>query len=447
MTSLSSIRDSFEGVIPSVIATADADGMPNVSYLSHVYYVDERHVALSNQFFSKTAANVAANGLATVLVVDGFTGDQHVLDLSFDRSETTGEVFDHVKRHLSLLEQGMRHVMMLRAVDIYRVETCRPVPAANPLELPPVHGDHRRDHLALAAELAQGLTEENDAERLLDSALEGLEHLFGFRHTMVLVPDDSRSRLTTIASRGYEQFGFGAEVAFGDGVIGLAASALRPVRVTDFSRGQRYVQAVNAMGGLDEEVHIPLPALPSPLSQLAVPMLAHGRLMGVLFAESDKAFTFRHADEQALRLIAAQLALSLIWAESERERQEPETPPEVAPASVTVDGARTISLRFYPRDASVFMDGEYLIRGVPGRLLWHMLEQYAASGRQDFLNREIRRDRSLQLPDFKDNLETRLILLRRRLDEKGGPIRITRPERGRMRLELDGRAVLSVIEE
>ncbi len=33
--------------------------MPNISYSPHVHYVDEQHVAVSNQFFSKTAANIA----------------------------------------------------------------------------------------------------------------------------------------------------------------------------------------------------------------------------------------------------------------------------------------------------------------------------------------------------------------------------------------------------
>ena len=73
---LSDLASCFEGVIPSIIATASADGMPNISYLSHVVRVDDAHVALSNQFFAKTAANVRANPHVTLILVDGFTGAQ-----------------------------------------------------------------------------------------------------------------------------------------------------------------------------------------------------------------------------------------------------------------------------------------------------------------------------------------------------------------------------------
>ena len=63
----------------------------------------------------------------------------------------------------------------------------------------------------------------------------------------------------------------------------------------------------------------------------------------------------------------------------------------------------------------MFIDGEYLIKGVSGRLLVHPLGLHPQEGRADFTNREMRLSNELRLSDFKDNLETRLLLLRRRL--------------------------------
>ena len=61
---LSTLARCFQGVVPSLIGTADNHGVPNVTYLSQVYYVDEQHVALSCQFFNKTRRNLGENPLA-----------------------------------------------------------------------------------------------------------------------------------------------------------------------------------------------------------------------------------------------------------------------------------------------------------------------------------------------------------------------------------------------
>src|SRR5215469_1570359 len=102
-TPLSQIRDCFEGVIPSVIATLDKHGLPNVSYLSQVFLVDDDRVALSNQFFSKTVANVLDTGRATVLVVDARAGHEYELDLEFESARTSGATFDRLSAHLQAM--------------------------------------------------------------------------------------------------------------------------------------------------------------------------------------------------------------------------------------------------------------------------------------------------------------------------------------------------------
>ena len=111
--------------------------------------------------------------------------------------------------------------------------------------------------------------------------------------------------------------------------------------------------------------------------------------------------------------------------------------PRAARPAWAAAGVGTTRIRYFPVDGSVFIDGDYLIKGVAGRLLWSLLQQHEDEGRVDFTNREVRLDSSLELPEFRDNFESRLVLLKRRLDERHTPIRIDKTGRGRFRLAIE----------
>jgi hypothetical protein len=96
----------------------------------------------------------------------------------------------------------------------------------------------------------------------------------------------------------------------------------------------------------------------------------------------------------------------------------------------------TTHVRYFPVDGSTFLDGDYLIKGVAGRILWSLLGQFDAEGRVEFTNREVRLDPALELPEFRDNFESRLILLKRRLAERDCPVRIEKTGRGRFRVDV-----------
>ena len=117
------IKPAMQGVIPSHVVTCAADGTPNASVISQVYYVDADHVALSHQFFNKTKRNIEENPRAAVWVVSPETFDAWDLELEFVRSDTSGPIFDVMEMQIEAIASmvGMKGIFKLRAADIFRV--------------------------------------------------------------------------------------------------------------------------------------------------------------------------------------------------------------------------------------------------------------------------------------------------------------------------------------
>jgi hypothetical protein len=117
------IRPVLDNGIPAVMVTCSADGIPNVTVISQVYYVDETHAALSFQFFSKTLRNVRENPRAYVCLSDIGSRTEWILQLEFQRSETEGPIFDAMDMQIEAIASvtGMSGIFKLRAADIYRV--------------------------------------------------------------------------------------------------------------------------------------------------------------------------------------------------------------------------------------------------------------------------------------------------------------------------------------
>src|SRR5690606_36074282 len=142
---------------------------PNVSYLSQVVAVDEKHVALSNQYFSKTAANIRENPHTALLLVDAHTGAQFRLDITYVESRDGGDAFDRVKSNLDAASAqiGIPGIFRLRALDIYRVEAVAPVPSpVAAAEAVPLRG-----HLTDAARAVEAVAAETDTEGVVEAVL------------------------------------------------------------------------------------------------------------------------------------------------------------------------------------------------------------------------------------------------------------------------------------
>ncbi|WP_265583938.1 hypothetical protein [Chitinimonas koreensis] len=108
---------------------------------------------------------------------------------------------------------------------------------------------------------------------------------------------------------------------------------------------------------------------------------------------------------------------------------------------------RPVAVRYFATTQSVFLDDDYLIKGVAGAVLWLLINDLVREGRAESSNRALRLDPRLRLPDLDDNLETRLILLQRRLGERCDWLRIEKLGRGRFALRLDRPVSLVDVEE
>jgi predicted pyridoxine 5'-phosphate oxidase superfamily flavin-nucleotide-binding protein len=120
---LTDIRGCFEGIVPATIATAGADGTPNVTRISKVHLLDDERVAISNQFLSKTSRNLAENPRASLVLIEPGTYDSYKLTIVFERAERRGPLFDRMQRDIEAIAAltGMTGVFKLRSADVYRV--------------------------------------------------------------------------------------------------------------------------------------------------------------------------------------------------------------------------------------------------------------------------------------------------------------------------------------
>jgi adenylate cyclase len=281
-----------------------------------------------------------------------------------------------------------------------------------------------RNLLAALRNTSERLARHVELDPLLGETLACLDSEFGIDHAMVLLYDEHGARVFTVASLGYPSSGIGSEIRLGEGAIGVAAQERRPIRGS--AEGSNlHVVFTN---------EIPVPGLPESRSQLAVPMVVGEQLMGVLYVESAIDQRFSVKDEDALVTLAVHLAMAIRITQAVLDLGDEagtSAEPEKAP------GGEPLIVRHFRENDSIFLGEDYLIKGVAGSIFAVLVKDFTELGRTEFTNRELRLDPRVRLPAVSDNLEGRLILLERRLTERGAPVRIEKSGRGRFRLLSD----------
>ncbi|HSG23294.1 MAG TPA: GAF domain-containing protein [Azonexus sp.] len=432
---IETIRECLEGIIPGHIATCDREGMPNLAYLSQVEFIDNEHVALSYQFFNRTRQNVLTDSPVRLLLTSHLTAAQYRLTLQYLRTETAGPLFERMRAKLAGIAShtGMAGVFQLLGADIYHILSIEQVPGETVAPPPP-----RVNCLNALRRTSDRLAGCGTLECLLEKAVDCIESEFGIRQIMLLMHDEARGRLYTLASRGYLESGIGSEIPIGAGVIGICARERTPIRIgfmnNEYGYGRTVRNGIAADGQADAlETAIPLPGLPDAASQMAVPIVAAGCLLGVLYVESVADLHFGYDEEDALVSFAAQLGLAILHHQQADELVDQAVSDETAPPAA----GPLLTVRHFAANDSVFLDDDYLIKGVAGAILWVLLTDFVERRRTSFTNKGLRVDPRIRLPGVSDNLEARLVLLQRRLDERNAGIHLSKTGRGRFTLTVE----------
>jgi predicted pyridoxine 5'-phosphate oxidase superfamily flavin-nucleotide-binding protein len=87
---------ALQGVVPPTLATVSADGIPNITYISHVQYIDDEHLAISRQFFNKSWKNINENPVFMVAVTCPQTWSIWKITLKYQEEKTEGAIFDEM---------------------------------------------------------------------------------------------------------------------------------------------------------------------------------------------------------------------------------------------------------------------------------------------------------------------------------------------------------------
>ena len=174
----------------------------------------------------------------------------------------------------------------------------------------------RTHDLELAAEVGRAVSEKAaDIDTLLKDAVEIIRQRFELYYAQIYLADPAVRNLTLRAGTGEagaELLRRGHHLVVGpDSVNGRAASEKRAVIVTDTQRNPSF---------------LPNQVLPDTRSEMAIPLIAGGKVLGVLDMQSAQPGRLTEANLPAFEVLAGQFAVALqkaaLFAEAEEARSE-----------------------------------------------------------------------------------------------------------------------------
>jgi sigma-B regulation protein RsbU (phosphoserine phosphatase) len=164
--------------------------------------------------------------------------------------------------------------------------------------------------LAILAEISQEINASLDLDEVLANVAAQIKRLIDYEIFAVALPEEGTNQM-------YFRFAIGHRpevvehwrIPIGEGIIGTAAATGQPIRVPDVHKDRRYLNALDTVQ-----------------SELAVPLVVRGRVIGVLDIESSQPDYFTPDQQNILMLIGGRIGTAVENARLfQHERNQAET--------------------------------------------------------------------------------------------------------------------------
>jgi GAF domain-containing protein len=160
--------------------------------------------------------------------------------------------------------------------------------------------DRRSEQLEAAALVTRAAAEGHNLQELLNIVAQQITARFGFYHTGIFLTDESNIQLNLVAASskgGQNMLARGHKLEIGrEGIVGAAA----------YQKRSRIAQDVGA-----DAMFFNNPDLPNTHSEVALPLLAQNRLIGVLDIQSQEHNAFTPDDIYTLQTMTDQIAMAI----------------------------------------------------------------------------------------------------------------------------------------
>lgn len=159
----------------------------------------------------------------------------------------------------------------------------------------PIRFREREELLDFLLEVSRITAETLDLDKLLENVATIIKNVVPYDLFAILLWSERSQGLTIRYSIGHrEEVVRSLTIPLNEGVTGVAAATGTPILVDDVTKDSRYLNALDAVR-----------------SELAVPMMARGKLVGVIDLQSTRVKAYNEQDRSLIRLIAARVGASI----------------------------------------------------------------------------------------------------------------------------------------